>query len=76
METRQRWVTGPIMEISGTALPRHLTGSTIIIADPGYWMHNEAELEADLLELGGERQGMVLWFPNQETRTIWLLRWS
>ena len=76
MEARQRWVVGPISEITGFDLPRDLTGSTIIIADPSYWMNNEAELEADLQELGGERQGMVLWFPNHETRTIWLLRWS
>jgi len=39
-------------------------------------MQNAAELEDDLQELGGERQGMVLWFPDAETRTIWLLRWS
>jgi len=76
METKQRWVLGPMPEISGFGLPRDLTGSTIIIADPGYWMNNEAELEDDLRELGGERQGMVLWFPDAETRTIWLLRWS
>jgi hypothetical protein len=73
MEARQRWVIGP--EITQSNLI-DLIGSTIIIADPGYWVKNQAELEADLLELGGERQGMVLWFPNAETRMIWLLRWS
>jgi hypothetical protein len=73
MEARQRWVIGP--EITQSNL-MDLIGSTIIIADPGYWVKNQAELEADLLELGGERQGMVLWFPNAETRMIWLLRWS
>jgi hypothetical protein len=39
-------------------------------------MQNQTELEADLQDLGAERQGVVLWFPNPETRTIWLLRWS
>jgi len=76
MPARQRWVLGPILEIAGVGLPKHVTGSTIIIANPSYWMNNEAELEADLRELGGERQGMVLWFPDAETRMMWLLRWS
>ena len=76
MEVRQRRVLGPILGNTGVGLLRHLTGSTIIVADPGYWTEHEAELEADLLDLGGERQGVVLWFPDAETRMIWLLRWS
>ena len=73
MPGSQRWVLGPEVTQS-SVIPR--TGSTIIIGDIGYWMQNQAELEADLQDLGAERQGVVLWFPNPETRTIWLLRWS
>ena len=73
MPGSQRWVLGPEVTQS-SVIP--LSGSTIIIGDIGYWMQNQAELEADLQDLGAERQGVVLWFPNQETRTIWLLRWS
>ena len=71
-----RWVLGPIIELVGEDLPKHLTGVTIIVGDPSHWVQNAAELEADLQELGGERRGMVLWFPDVETRTLWLLRWS
>jgi hypothetical protein len=64
----QRWVLGPEVT-QNNVIP-------LIIGDIGYWMQNQAELEADLQDLGAERQGVVLWFPNSETRTIWLLRWS
>jgi hypothetical protein len=76
MEVRQRWVLGPILGNTGVGFPQWPQGSTLIIGDPTHWMNNEAELETDLLELGGERKGMILWFPNHETRMIWLLRWS
>jgi len=72
----QRWVLGPILEITGVGLPKHVTGSTIIIADAGFWRQHEAELEADLVEIGGERLGMCLWFPDTALRMMWLLRWS
>ena len=73
MPGSQRWVLGPEVT-QNNVIP--LTGSTVIIGDIGYWMQNQAELEADLQDLGAKRQGVVLWFPNPETRTIWLLRWS
>ena len=73
MEVQQRWVLGPEVTQS-SVIP--LTGSTMIIGDIAYWMQNEAELEAVLLDLGGERRGVVLWFQDAETRMIWLLRWS
>lgn len=73
MPGSQRWVLGPEVTQS-SVIP--LSGSTMIIGDIAYWMQNQAELEADLQDLGAERQGVVLYFPNQETRTIWLLRWS
>ena len=73
MPGSQRWVLGPEVT-QNNVIP--LTGSTVIIGDIGYWIENQAELEADLQDLGGERRGMVLWFPNAETRTLWLLRWS
>jgi hypothetical protein len=73
MPGSKRWVLGPEVTQS-SVIP--LTGSTMIIGDISYWMQNEAELEAVLLDLGGERRGVVLWFPDSETRMIWLLRWS
>jgi len=73
MPGSQRWVLGPEVT-QNNVIP--LSGSTMIIGDIGYWIENQAELEADLQDLGGERRGMVLWFPNAETRTLWLLRWS
>ena len=63
----QRWVLGPEVT-QNNVIP-------LIIGDIGYWMQNQAELEADLQDLGAERRGVVLWFPDSETRTIWLLRW-
>ena len=68
MPSSQRWVLGPEVTQS-SVIP-------LIIGDIGYWMQNQAELEADLQDLGAERRGVVLWFPDSETRTIWLLRWS
>jgi hypothetical protein len=73
MPGSQRWVLGPEVT-QNNVIP--LTGSTVIIGDIGYWMQNQTELEADLQDLGAERRGVVLWFPDSETRTIWLLRWS
>jgi len=73
MPGSQRWVLGPEVT-QNNVIP--LSGITVIIGDIGYWMQNQTELEADLQDLGAERHGVVLWFPNHETRMMWVLRWS
>ena len=69
-----QWILGPSLDTQASV--PYLKGSFVVIGNPTHWMQNEAELEADLLELGGERQGMILSFPDPETRMIWVLRWS
>ena len=75
MTIDQRWIKGA--NIQGVdSLGLEVGGSWLIIGDASFWVLHELELEADLLAMGGSQQGMILRFPDDETRTLWMLRWS
>ena len=79
MTIDQRWIIAPVLIPPGIIhpdWPLYVDGCCLIISDYNYWMAHEAELEADLLAMGGSQQGMILCFPDDETRTMWMLRWS
>lgn len=52
-------------------------GQTIaLISNPTYWVKHEKDLNTWLEQNSSERHGMVIYFPNPETLTAFLLRWN
>lgn len=75
MTIDQRWIKGA--NIQGVdSLGLEVGGSYLIIGDVIFWVDHQLELETDLKLMGGSQQGMILRFPDDETRTLWMLRWS
>jgi hypothetical protein len=52
--------------------------SILIIADPSWWVFNEADIinwcNSSLIKWS--RHGMLLWFINDEERNLFLMRWA
>ena len=79
MTIDQRWIKAPAPISQGIidpGWPLYRDSCCLIISDYKHWMAHEAELEADLLAMDAVRRGIVLWFPDQQSRVMWMLRWS
>jgi hypothetical protein len=75
MTIDQRWIKGATIQ-GVDSLGLEVDGSWLIIGDARFWVEHELELLTDLKLMGGSQQGMILRFPDDETRTLWMLRWS
>lgn len=72
--TETRFIDVPALMLSmPEVVPPH--GATCFIVDYKWWAENADELEADMLIYGIVRTGMVLFFPDEDTRILWKLRW-
>ena len=63
---KQRWVR----------MPRGDGSSSVILADIGFWHHNQAALRAWCDQHDVEFTGMVLAPLSPHTMTLFALRWS
>jgi hypothetical protein len=51
-------------------------GPVCIISDYRWWSENADILEEELKIYGFSREGMVIFFPDEDSRTFWKLRWD
>ena len=49
---------------------------TAIIADYKFYAENERTIDDWLRERGSERTGMVIKFDNENTKLMFMMRWS
>jgi hypothetical protein len=54
------------------------TTCCVIVADAGHWMGNQDQIVPwlDVNAPGWERQGMVLTFPDDDARLMFMMRWA